>query len=311
MSTRKKRERAPVERPKFDSNTRGVLHEILVTQFLNKEVDVNEREVRRLISCATEAEVAQSYRYAEHAADSLVHLLEDVDRAFWTSKPGDIERITGIPSEQKEDASDIVILGSSGRFTGVSLKVSYKTGHVPISNPGIESTLGGKELLDEHRELIYKYYPDLKLCDNKEQRKEYIHGNPEANTFIRKQNGIVLKAIVGNLCANLNRMDSEEAAEHIRRCVLHARATPMQNLGHGHIRHTTFGKREPKIKMINPALHYEDCLKEHWKLGFALGGNAIKYLKDGKVFAEQRMKFDSQSDPLSIVKSSCKDIGKH
>lgn len=294
----------------FDSNTKGVLHELMTGYYLMGGHHLDYGEYSKLTYDLLPEQIDLVHRYGRVAAGSLLERLGGVHEVHWTSKAGDIERLTGIPTTQHNDPSDLVLTfrRASTQYVGVSLKVSDSTSQVPISNPGLESTLGGNNILDSHRENLYKLYPELRAARNKVERKALI--TPANSGKVKELNKAVLKSIVQNLHSQLVTMSSEETAEHIRKYVLHARSTPMQTQGHGHLRHTTYGKKNPRVKMIDPATEYE-FLKEHWKLGFEYkGGNSLKFLYDGIEFAEQRMKFESQSDPLSTIKSCCKDIPK-
>ncbi len=292
-----------------DSNTKGVLHE-LVTGYYLKGSHLNLEEYNRLTTGLTLSEIELAHRYGRVAADSLLERFGGIQDVHWTSKAGDIERLTGIPTTQHDDPSDLVLtFGVTPHYLGVSLKVSDSTSNVPISNPGMEATCGGQIILDLHREKVYDLFPVLKTASNKAGRKELVRADPKMAATIKQMNKVVLKDIIQGLHSKLVTMPTEEAANHIRKYVLHARSTPLQDRGHLHLRHTTYGKKNTRIKMIDPATEYENFLRDHWKLGFSYnGGNSVNFLSDGVPFAQHRMKFESQSDPMSSVKGSGTDI---
>jgi hypothetical protein len=102
----------------------------------------------------------------------------------------------------------------------------------------------------------------------------------------------------------------EDLVTHIRNHVLHAHATPLQQAGHNHIRHTTYGNHSTHA--IDPAAHHEHILADpkHINLKTERSGAAISFYYKGKKFAQHRMKYNSQSDPLSGVKGSGTMHGK-
>lgn len=302
-------------------NTKGVMHELLVGYHLSggkhmeKHEDVNglspQQAHDKLRSEMTDQEYDAINSRAKSAADHIREQLQGgrIHKVHWTSKPGDLERSTGIAASQKEDASDLVVTTrdsshpSGYRHHGISLKVTDKkpsAGEVPVSNPGLESTYGGKEILDDHRKQILAHHPKLSEFTNKEGRKSYVSGNSAAAADIKKRNATVLRSITDNMHSKLTAMKPGELADHIRNHVLHAHATPMQKAGHTHIRHTTYG--DGSHATMDPSSEHESILSTPQHITVEKSGNGVVFKHKGIPFARQRLKFESQSDPLSSVK---------
>ena len=302
-------------------NTKGVMHELLVGYHLNggkhldKHEDINGLSPKeahdKLKTQMTSAEYGELNTRAKKAAEHIKGELTGgkIHKVHWTSKPGDLERSTGIAASQKEDASDIVVTTrdpshpSGFRHHGISLKVTDRkpsAGEVPVSNPGLESTYGGKEILDNHRKQILAKHPKLAKFTNKEGRKSYITDNPKAAADIKKRNATVLKSITDHMHTQLTKMKPKDLANHLRNHVLHAHQTPMQKAGHLHMRHTTYG--DSSHATMDPSTEHEHILKTPQHITVDKGGNGVVFKHKGVPFARQRLKFDSQSDPLSVVK---------
>lgn len=304
------------------SNDKGVMHELLVGYHLRggkhmeKHADVNglspQEAHDKLKSSMTPEEYNTVNARAKAAADDLrkkVGEHGDIHNVQWTSKEGDLHRATGIHASQKQDASDIVISTKNKageiKHHGVSLKVTdRKSGNVPVSNPGMESTYGGAAILDKHRQDILAAHPALQSAKNKVERKAFVKANPKVAADIKARNKKVMSNIVDHMHNKLSTMDHDELVHHIRNHILHAHQTPMQALGHNHIKHTTYGTSNFTHKHENPAHDFEHILKEPEHITMKRQGNSIVFQHNGKSFARHRIKFESQSDPLSVIKGS-------
>lgn len=239
---------------------------------------------------------------------SIVGSHGKVHQVQWTSKPGDLHRATGIQASQQEDPSDIVVTTKNGRgqvrHHGVSLKVTDKSsGEVPVSNPGLESTYGGGDILNSHRAYLQKKYSKMAGM-NKPQRKAFLQSNTGMQNDLQKRNKKVLTDIVDNMHARLTAMTPQQRAEHIRKYVLHAHQTPMQKQGHAHIKHTTFGTDNFSFGTADPGQDYEHILRDPKNIGVQKRGTSVIFTHKGEPFARHRIKFESQSDPLSSIKGS-------
>ena len=244
---------------------------------------------------------------AEHIRSQLSHH-GDIHDIAWTSKAGDIKRTTGIDSSQEEDPSDIIattINGGKIKHHGISLKVTEKkTGHVPVSNLGMEKTHGGAELLNQHRDGLRETFPILKTLQNKDLRKQWMKQNPDAEAEIKKRNSQALNNVAQNMSDRLSALPKDQYINHIR-SVMAAKPTPMQTLGHTHIRHTAYGSNgNYSFHHMDPANEHEHILSDPENITHERKGTSVVFSHKGKPFARHRIKFESQSDPLSSVKGS-------
>ena len=306
------------------SDPKGKLHELLVGYHLrngnhmSKHKDDGKhspKEAHDLIKSSLSKEDYDKINERAKAAaeDIKKHLKKHghkIDDVHWTSKEGDIENSTGIKSSQKEDASDIIIHAKDKKgkrvFHGISLKVTdSKSKNVPVSNPGMETTYGAQKILERHREKIKKKYPQLNIS-KKAERKRIVKEDPQLASELKSLHGKALNDITEHLHNHLSSMHSKDLAEHIRKHVLQSHKTPMQTQGHHHIRHTTYVGKDNShaFHSIDPHEHYENILKDHKNITTERRGTSIIFKHKGKAFAKHRLKFESQSDPMSSVKGS-------
>ena len=301
-------------------NTDGVLHELLVGHHLNggkhmdKHSDANrnspEEAHNKLKSSISKEDYDRINARAKLAADHIKTQLggKPIHMVQWTSKPGDLHKATGIEASQKQDASDIVVTTkdkshpSGFRHHGVSLKVTGGKSEIPVSNPGLESTHGGKEILDAHRQKLLQSHPELKTASNKAERKDIMASNPKIAANVKKENSSVLQNIASNMHKKLSALPKRKLVDHIRNTVLAANKTPMQEQGHTHIRHTSYG--DGNHSAINPAEAHEHIFKSPEHISVAHSGTSVIFSHKGIPFARHRLKFESQSDPMSAVKGS-------
>lgn len=309
------------------ADTKGKLHELLVGyhmlgRHMSKHPDIEGDSPKQAHDKLKEKVSPEEYkainqRAKEAAADIKAsaeqkgHKVHDV---HWTSKPGDIERSTGIASTQKQDASDLVLhtkKGKSVKYHGVSLKVTDSSNkHVPVSNPGIESTLGGEKILQKHREDIQSKFPALKKATNAAARKELLKSSPKMEAYVKDRNKETLHSIANNLHSKLSKMSHEDLVDHIQTHVLQTKPTPMQQQGHEHLRHTTYMvKGKNAFHHVDPSTDYSHIYSSPQHITVQHSGTSINFLHKGKKFASHRIKFSSQSDPLSSIKGSGTPMG--
>lgn len=313
---------------KASSNTKGVLHELLVGMHLNggnhmerhqnEEGESPKQAHDRLKATIHPEEYAKISKRAESAANHIRSHVESsgrkVSKVHWTSKHGDIERSTGIKSSQKEDPSDIVIHAHHSKrgahYVGVSLKASDKSSkHVPGANLGVSSMGPGAHRAVEHyRKSVLSKHKKLKSLSNKQSRKEWLASNASARKDIKSKSQAALVKIAKGLSTHLQKASPEQLTSHVRE-VLGAKLTPMQHKGHTHIKHTTYGEKTAKHHISNPGADHEHILRDHKNITVHHNGTTITFKHKGKTFAKQRIKFESQSDPMSSVKSTGKAVG--
>lgn len=272
--------------------------------------------------------VDDSHKKAKAAAEDIKNQLtaggHKIKHVHWSSKDGDVERVTGVKVEkQKDDASDIIVTthkGGKETHHGISLKVSDRTLKVPTSSLGKQSS-GRKTvpLSQKHKTNILNAHPELKGLTNKVKRKEWAKANPSAHANIRKMNQAALADTAKKHAREINARVrlGKKNPKHIENVIGHlrdvmgAKAAPMQKAGHNYIKHTTYQSKAGKMQTAtsNPGKDYEhhfDNIRKnpHKFKAVHTSGGTVNYQYDGKTFASQAHKFDSQSDPLSPMKSA-------
>lgn len=316
------------------NNTKGVLHEILAGKHLNggkhMEKHVNEHGETpeqthdRLKKAIHPADYKRIDANAKSAANHIKKHIESthpghaIHAVTHTSKPGDTEKVTGHKATQKEDSSDVYVSTKhpkTGKVThhGVSLKVSDNSSkNIPSSSLGMES--GGskaKEHFAAHKAAILKAHPQL-AGKNKEQRKEAAKADPKMHADVKERNKALLHKVAHSHAAELqHHLDTgnhEHVVKHIRE-VLHAHKTPAEEKGHSFIKHTTYQTAKGvQHHTSKPSEDHEHILKDHKNLTVKSSGGSVHFYHNGKKFASQAHKFDSQSDPLSSLKSAGKAV---
>ena len=336
----------------YTSNDKGVLHELLVGHHLLghhmiKHKDVNGSSPEEAHDKIKEALHKKHGNHDEYerlntkaksaAADikkqseSGGHKIHDV---HWTSKPGDIRRSTGHESSQKEDASDIMVHTHHNktkkiRHVGVSLKVTDgKSKHITASNPGMGATAGATHIVDAHRKSIHAKYPELIKKDKKgldkpksvEERKSIMANNPTMKADLVSSNAKVNTKIAEHLHKHLSSGHTKDLVDHIKTHVLQANPTPLQKVGHIHIRHTTYqsGAKDGNKTLhdsINPSKHWNHILDDHKNISVHHNGTGTLHFKHtnpetGKstTFASHRIRVASSSDPLTSFKGDGKAV---
>lgn len=315
------------------NNTKGVLHELLVGKHLNggkhlekhknEHDETPEQAHDRLKKQIHPKDYEKIHKNAESAAKHIKAHIESTHpghsfhAVHWTSKPGDTEKVTGHKASQKEDSSDVYVTTKDKKGNvkhhGVSLKVSDKSSkNIPSSSLGMES--GGskaREHFEAHKKAILDAHPQLK-GKNKDQRKEIAKADPKLHADVKKRNQELLHKVAHSHAAELqHHLDSgnhEHVVKHIRE-VLHAHKTPAEENGHSFIKHTTYQTAKGvQHHTSKPSEDHEHILKDHKNITVKSSGGSVHFYHNGKKFASQAHKFDSQSDPLSSLKSAGKAV---
>jgi len=321
---------------KASNDTMGKIHELLVGYHLqgghhmekhpDKEGDSPKEAHDKLKETLTHGEYAKMDKRAKEAAEDIRKQVEvdghKIHHVHWTSKPGDIHRSTGVHAAQHEDASDIMIsthkkipkevtketggalTGNQQKFHGISLKVADSKTPPTISAPGIESTLGGKDIHDKHKAEIIKKFPSLLSAKNRPARKQMMKDNPTMDKFVREKNKKTLESMGKNLHKQLTKMDRDKLVKHIKTHVIHGNPTPLEKQGHEHIRHFTQTDDSGKnhFKSLHPAHHWDHIFNDpSQKIDIEHKGSYINFKHNGKTFASHSLKFNTQSDPLSNI----------
>jgi hypothetical protein len=308
-------------------NAAGVLHELLTAKHLNggKHPDQHrseegltpEKAHDKYKSLFSDHEYSAIDKRAKAAAADLHKIATKhgpIHKVTWTSKPGDVEKVTGVKSTQAEDPSDIIVSTKHSK-TGeihhhtISLKVSKHTPstHIATSNKGAEATLGGGVHHEAYKKAVLDAHPELKKATNKPARKEWLSKNPTAAKSINSDRTKMLHTVAKHVTEKLGNMDKKDLSDHIRHHVLRAVPTPSELAGHSHIKHTTY--RDGQTHSANPATHYDHMLNDHENLSVEHRGTGVIFKHKGKAFASQKFKTNSTSDPLSTLNSIGSTMG--
>ena len=309
----------------------------------NAEGETPEQAHKRLKDSIHPDDYKKIHAKAKSAAEDIksnfakTHPGHVIHAVHWTSKAGDTEKVTGVPAKQSGENSDSSDVYFSSHHPskpkaevhhGVSLKVSDNSSkNVPSSSLGMESSGSkAKELFKEHQKRVHAIAPGLKDVkkeehhkDIKDARKEWAQKNPELHNKIKTENKKLLANVAhhhaAELQTHLNNGNHEHVINHIRN-VLAARHTPAVEAKKATFqKHTTFEtSKGVQHHTSNPGHDYEHILKDHKNIKVEAKGGSVHFThtdpKTGKEtkFASQAHKFDSQSDPLSTIKSAGKAV---
>jgi hypothetical protein len=329
------------------NNTKGVLHELLVGKHLsggkhmemhhliNDKTGKKETPEEAHDRLKSQIHPDDYKRISDNAASAAAHIKahlasthpgHEISHVHHTSKAGDTEKETGVAATQKEDSSDIYITTKhpkTGKLVkhGISLKVSDKSSkNIPSSSLGMESAgEKGRDLYKEHQNKIKASHPELKSLSNKDSRKEWAEKNPEKHAAIKKENAKLLHSVASahakELQDHIKAGNHEHIINHIRD-VLAAKKTPAEKEGKAtFIKHTTYKTAKgAQHHVSDPGKDHEHILNDHKNISVESSGGSVHFYhtdpKTGvkKKFASQAHKFDSQSDPLSPLKSAGKAV---
>jgi hypothetical protein len=306
------------EKAKRDSNTHGVLHELLVGHHLQGGVHMEhhpnvvgespEEAHNRLKKSLSKEEYDDANKKAKDAADHIRKHLgkKTIKKVHWTSKAGDIGRVTGKDASQKEDPSDIYIEHHNKKFTGISLKVTEKKGaHAPVSNPGhghTDKLLGVDTMhhVHEARKHVMNKHPELKGKSTKEI-KEVLKSNPAISKTEKEHRATAMQGIAKDYADAYHKMGTKNLAHHLRHHLMHAKST-----GHDHLRVTSGGtKGKYEHEIINPETEHDHILNDHKNITVHHDkGNSVIFKHKGVQFFKHRIKPEGSAGVFGTIKTS-------
>lgn len=285
-------------------NARGVLHELLTVRAHvqhhgavmhnfddgRETVDqAHDRIAKKLFGPKYEShpEYKDMKAKAEGAANAGLQAFKENGGSFkkgktrvaWTSKTGDVEKVTGKKTHQRDDASDYYLFNNGKDATGASLKtVQEKNGHAPTSNGGrgdVDRMLGIST--DHHvqnaRSAVVKKHPELKGATAK-KAKEIIKSNPEVKKTEMEQRSVALKNIANDYATAFTRMHPKARAQFLRTSM---RANPT---GANHIRITSGGTGgDFSHNVERPVEQHDHLLNDAENIHVRVhGGNSVKFV---------------------------------
>ena len=275
-------------------NDKGVLHELLTGKALNNGEHMSpeaKSEHDKIKSRITDEEYQNHVKMAEGTAHALRKKFGDIKSAHWSSKPGDIAKITGVHETQQENPSDIILKHHDGGHTGVSLKITQKKHQkIPVGNPGIGQTdkaLGtdAKRHYEKAKDAFEKEFPELKgMSDLK--KKEKIKANPLMRLRAEHHSREAIGKIRDEWHDRLHKLTPHELAHHLRHS-LHANATKIPTY-----KVTTGGNgNDHSVEIEHPGTEYDHILNHPEGITIhKAGNNSIEFKHNGKRFARHRIK---------------------
>lgn len=283
----------------ISSNDKGVLHELLTGKALNHgkhmspEAQKKHDEIKKNIT-------PEEYKNHEQLAHGTAEHIRkkfgsDIHSAHWSSKPGDIGRITGTHETQQENSSDLILRHKNGAHIGLSLKVTQKkNGHIPVGNPGAKQTdsqlgLNSTHHYDEAHKKLVADHPVL-AGKSKGEQKQMIKASPEMHATALKHSNEAIGKIRDEWHSKLSSMKTSDLSNHIRNNLLHANPTKTDMY-----KVTTGGSgSDHSVEIEHPATHHDHILNDHKNITVKkAGNNSIEFQHKGKTFLRHRLKPES------------------
>jgi hypothetical protein len=287
----------------ISSNDKGVLHELLTgyhlggRKHMSPEAKNAHDQIKKKIS---RDEYNHANKLAQRTATHIRgHFKNNVQSVHWSSKPGDIGRITGTHETQQQNPSDIIIRHNDGSHTGLSLKVTKKkNGKVPVGNPGAKQTDAQLGVSTSHhyekaRQKLRSQFKELKSSSNKEM-KTAIKSNPEMRKAADEHSAKAIRNIRNTWFDSLSKMSTKKLSDHLRNNLLHAKTTKTKMF-----KVTTGGHADDSsVEIEHPATSHDHILRNHRHITVEKSGNnSIVFKHKGKVFLRHRIK--PESTPLA------------
>lgn len=285
------------------SNDSGVMHEILTGFHLNGGKHMSSDAQKKhddIKSRMSKDEYNNAHKLAKGTANHIhKHFGGDIHSVHWSSKPGDIERITGKKETQQENSSDIIVQHKDGSHTGLSLKVTKKkNGKVPVGNPGAKQTdlqlgVSTSHHYENAREKLRSQFSNLRNTTNKEMKK-IIKSNPNIRKEADKHSNDAIKKIRDTWHSKLSTMSKKDLSDHIRNNLLHAKKTKVNMF-----KVTTGGHGDNhSVEIEHPHTAYDHILNDHKNISVEKSGNnSIVFKHKGATFIRHRIK--PESTPLA------------
>jgi hypothetical protein len=324
---------------KKEQNKEGVLHEVLVHKHLVEKHGAVAREFDDGRENAEDAhkriatdlygknyeknpEYKDASKKAEGAADEIKN--EEGNRwkkgktqVAWTSKHGDVQKLTGTPATQKGDSSDLYIhhphLSGDDKFGGYSLKKTDKKNEdPPVSNGGradVDKTLGTST--DEHvnsaKEKMFKQFPHLRGKSTEDIKAE-VKSNPEIKEAESKTRDEMLKNISSSWSKGFENMDHDKKVSVLREAM---RANPT---GYRHARVISGGTNgDFTHKTVHPVTQHDEYLNDPKNVRTEVNGNSVRFYHQHPTTGEKTplLQIRAKSAGSAGIFGSTKTSGEH
>lgn len=287
------------------SNDKGVIHELLVGKELNQGKHMSQAAQKAhddIKARLTPEEYKNHVKLAKGTAEKLRDKFgTGIESAHWSSKPGDIGRITGVDETQQENSADIILRHKNGAHVGISLKVTQKkNGKVPIGNPGARQTdshLGTDAVqhYENAREAFVKKHKELQ-GKSKKELKDMIKADPKLHADAAKFSNEAIGKIRDEWHDALTSMHHTKLSDHLRNNLLHAHATKLPLY-----KATTGGHGDDHSVEVEHSFSAHDKILNDPKniTIHKSGNNSIEFRHEGKTFLRHRLK--PESTPLATA----------
>lgn len=303
------------------SNDHGELHEIETGRHLNggkhmsPEAEKKHDDIKARMHPDLYNRIAAGAKSAAEHIRNTVCKDRPIKRVHWTSRPGDIERATGVKTTQIDDPADIVLDHGDNKMTGVSLKGSARaSGSVPLSNRGLNdaTSKGLDKLVSDHKKRIDREHPNLPKNDNERKAWAEHPDNKKEAGELKSKNTEFMNAAADHMHKELSKLSSGDLAHHIRTHALASNPTSLQRAGHNSVVHTTYVPENGKISHAHndPSSTHEDKLKDHKNITIERNGQTITFKHRNVPFARQWVKQMTGRDPKSSFKVHGNKIDK-
>lgn len=291
-------------------NDKGVMHELLTGKELNggKHMsDAAEKAHDEIKKRMSPEEYDNHVKLAKGTADHIRKKFgSDIKSAHWSSKPGDIGRITGVHETQQENPADIILRHKNGAHVGISLKVTQKkNGKVPVGNPGAKQTdqqlgVNATRHYEAAREKMVQQHKHLAGM-SKSEMKQAIKGDPKLRATAEKLSNEAIGKIRDEWHDALSKMNHKDLSDHIRNNLLHAHHTKVPLY-----KATTGGSGEDhSVEIEHSATSYDHILNDSKNITVhKSGNNSIEFRHNGKTFLRHRIKPESTPIASSLKGSA-------
>lgn len=287
------------------SNDKGVLHELLVGKELNGGKHMSPEAQRAHDDIKSRIGKDEYDNHVKLAKGTASHIRakfgSDIASAHWSSKPGDIGRITGTEESQQQNSADIILRHPNGAHVGISLKVTQKkNGKVPIGNPGAKQTdnqLGtnATQHYEDARNALVKKHKELQ-GKSKKELKDIIKNDPKIREDATKMSNAAIGKIRDEWHDALSNMHGKALSAHIRNNLLHAHETKLPLF-----KATTGGHGDDhSVDIEHSFTSHDHILNDHKNITVhKSGNNSIEFKHNGKTFLRHRLK--PESTPLATA----------
>lgn len=303
---------------KKEKQINGSLHELLTGYYLNggrhmeqhpnNKGESPQEAHDRIKKNMSPGIYAEHQARAKHAADAITQAVggkKNIKKVHWTSKRGDINRVTGSNQSQNEDPSDLYITHHDGTHTGISLKAhSAKGKHGHFKAPGlgtIDKSLkieGHNELIDQARKRLAKLHPKVENSKNEDEMSSMVSNDEKLKNDESRERNALLPQIAKNWHEKYAAMSKKKLSDHLRN-LIHANKTT-----HNHIRVTTSGVGNNfESNVIHPHTHYDHILNDHQNLGVEHVGNSVNFTHKGRNIFTLRAKTKSGAGVMGTIKA--------